>query len=114
MNLALPVVAGAISTAVFAFSALPMLMKAARTKDMTSYSLSNILLSNVGNVAHSIYVFHLPAGPVWVLHCFYLVSTGLMLVWYVRYAPRRGGRGLLRSQGRPGRPVACTGTSHSS
>jgi uncharacterized protein with PQ loop repeat len=89
MDVALPVVAGAISTVVFALSALPMLAKAARTRDMTSYSLGNILLSNVGNVVHSIYVFHLPAGPVWVLHSFYLVSTALMLIWYLRYAPRR-------------------------
>jgi uncharacterized protein with PQ loop repeat len=96
MNVALPVVAGAISTAVFALSALPMLVKAARTKDMTSYSLGNIVLSNVGNVVHSIYVFHLPAGPVWVLHSFYLVSTGLMLLWYLRYAPRGGGASQRR------------------
>jgi uncharacterized protein with PQ loop repeat len=88
MDVALPVVAGAVSTAVFALSALPMLVKAARTRDMTSYSLGNILLSNVGNVVHSIYVFHMPAGPVWVLHSFYLVSTALMLIWYLRYAPR--------------------------
>jgi uncharacterized protein with PQ loop repeat len=87
MTMALPVVAGAISTAVFALSALPMLVKAARTKDMTSYSLGNILLSNVGNLVHSVYVFDLPAGPVWVLHSFYLVSAGLMLVWYLRYTP---------------------------
>jgi uncharacterized protein with PQ loop repeat len=99
MNVALPVVAGAISTAVFALSALPMLVKAARTKDMTSYSLGNIVLSNVGNVVHSIYVFHLPAGPVWVLHSFYLVSTGLMLLWYLRYAPRGGGASQLRQPG---------------
>jgi uncharacterized protein with PQ loop repeat len=92
MNIALPIVAGAISTAVFAISALPMLVKVARTRDMTSYSLSNIVLSNVGNVFHSIYVFNLPAGPVWVLHSFYLVSTGLMLVWYLRYARRAGPR----------------------
>ena len=88
MDVALPVVAGAVSTALFALSALPMLVKAARTRDMTSYSLGNIVLSNVGNVVHSIYVFDLPAGPVWVLHCFYLVSTGFMLFWYLRYAPR--------------------------
>jgi hypothetical protein len=48
MNIALPIVAGAISTAVFAISALPMLVKAARTRDMSSYSLSNIALCNVG------------------------------------------------------------------
>jgi hypothetical protein len=42
-------------------------------------------LSNVGNIIHSIYIFHLPAGPIWLLHSFCLVSTGLMLVWYLRY-----------------------------
>jgi len=50
------------------------------------------VLSNVGNAIHSIYVFSLPAGPVWVLHAFYLVTTGLMLLWYVRYALHRNRR----------------------
>ena len=85
MNTELPVIAGAISTTIFALSALPMLLKAFRTKDLRSYSLGNILLSNVGNVIHSVYVFSLPAGPIWLLHTFYLVTTGLMLIWYVRY-----------------------------
>ncbi len=89
MGIDLPVVAGAISTAVFAMSTMPMLVKAARTKDMSSYSLGNIALSNLGNIIYSVYVFHLPIGPVWVLHSFYLVSTGLMLVWYVRYTTPR-------------------------
>ena len=62
-----------------------MLVKDARTKDLSSYSLGNIVLSNVGKVIHSIYVFHLPAGPIWALHTFYLVATALMLVWYLRY-----------------------------
>jgi hypothetical protein len=93
MELSLPVLAGVISTVIFAVSTLPMLAKAGRTKDLGSYSLGNILLANVGNVIHSIYVFDLPAGPVWALHTFYLVSSGLMLVWYVRYA-------LLRDRGR--------------
>jgi hypothetical protein len=65
-------------------------VKAARTKGLSSYSLSNILLLNVGNVIHSVYVFHLPAGPVWILHTFYLLSTGVMLFWYLRHSPRRG------------------------
>lgn len=85
MELSLPVVAGAVSTVIFAGSMLPMLVKACRTKDLSSYSLGNIALANVGNAVHSVYVFHLPAGPVWVLHSFYLVSTVLMLVWYLRY-----------------------------
>ena len=85
MELELPVIAGAISTSIFALSTLPMLLKAFRTKDLRSYSLGNILLSNVGNVIHSVYVFSLPAGPIWLLHSFYLVTTGMMLVWYLRY-----------------------------
>jgi hypothetical protein len=89
MDLNFPLLAGAISTVIFAMSTLPMLVKAGRTKDLGSYSLGNIVLSNVGNLIHSVYVFSLPAGPVWVLHTFYVVSTGLMLVWYVRYARRR-------------------------
>ena len=90
MNMELPVIAGSISTTIFALSTLPMLLKAFRTKDLRSYSLSNILLSNLGNVIHSVYVFSLPAGPIWVMHSFYLVTTGLMLAWYLRYAWRPG------------------------
>ena len=89
MDTNLPVIAGSISTIIFAFSTLQMLVKAFRTKDLSSYSLGNILLANVGNVVHSIYVFHLPPGPIWLLHSFYLVTTGLMLVWYLRYEWRR-------------------------
>ena len=85
MNDLMPVVAGFVSTAIFAASALPMLMKAFRTKDLKSYSLPNIALSNVGNVIHSVYVYSLPPGPIWVLHSFYLVTTALMLLWYLRY-----------------------------
>jgi uncharacterized protein with PQ loop repeat len=90
MDLNLPVIAGTISTTIFALSTLPMLSKAFRTKDLRSYSLGNILLANVGNVIHSIYVFDLPSGPIWLLHGFYLVTTGLMLVWYLRYERRLG------------------------
>jgi hypothetical protein len=85
MDPTLPVIAGSVSTAIFAVSMLPMLVKAGRSRDLSSYSLGNIALANVGNLVHSVYVFDLPAGPVWVLHSFYLVSTLLMLVWYLRY-----------------------------
>ena len=81
----LPLVAGTVSTIMFALSMLPMLLKAARTRDLGSYSLGYILLSNVANVIHSVYVFDLPPGPIWLLHSFYLVSMGLMLAWYLRY-----------------------------
>ena len=80
MDTNLPVIAGSISTIIFAFSTLPMLVKAFRTKNLSSYSLGNILLANVGNVIHPIYIFHLSRGPIWLLHTFYLVTTGLMLV----------------------------------
>lgn len=87
MNIA--VFAGIVSTVIFAVGTLPMLLKAARTKDLGSYSLSQILLNNVGNAVHTIYVVHLPAGPIWWLHGFYVVSTALMLLWYVRYVLQR-------------------------
>lgn len=92
MEINLPIIAGAISTLIFAFSTLPMLLKAFQTKDLRSYSLGNILLSNVGNVIHTIYVFNLPPGPIWLLHAFYLVTTGLMLFGYLRYEWRLGTR----------------------
>jgi uncharacterized protein with PQ loop repeat len=86
-----PAIAGAISTTIFVFSMLPMLLKAFQTKNLKSYSLGNLLLSNLGNGIHSIYVFSLPPGPIWLLHSFYLVSMGLMLALYLRYdrRPRR-------------------------
>jgi uncharacterized protein with PQ loop repeat len=89
MDTNLPVIAGAVSTMIFVFSTLPMLVKAARTKDLASYSLGNILLSNLGNVINTVYIVHLPFGPVWALHGFHLVTTGMMLFWYVRYVLRR-------------------------
>jgi hypothetical protein len=87
----LPVLAGIASTVIFAASTFPMLAKAYRTRDLTSYSLGNILLANLGNAVHSVYVFSLPPGPLWVLHSFYLTSTALMLTWFVRYHLLAGG-----------------------
>lgn len=81
----LPTLAGSISTLIFATSTLPMLVKARRTRDLGSYSLGNMLLANTGNAVHTIYVLSLPPGPIWVLHGFYVVSTLLMLVWFLRY-----------------------------
>jgi hypothetical protein len=88
----LPVIAGIASTIIFAASTLPMLVKAYRTRDLSSYSLGNMLLANAGNVVHSVYVVSLPPGPVWVLHGFYVISTGLMLVWFLRYQVTGGRR----------------------
>ncbi len=92
MEFNLPVIAGTISTTIFALSTLPMLLKAFKTRDLRSYSLGNILLANAGNLIHSVYVFHLPAGPIWALHSFYLFTTALMLLWYLRYQWRPGAR----------------------
>jgi uncharacterized protein with PQ loop repeat len=88
MNASLATVAGAISTTIFAASVLPMLVKAGRTKDLRSYSLGNMVMANLGNLIYAVYVLQLPPGPVWVLHAFHLVTTGLMLYWYVRYRLR--------------------------
>ncbi len=82
----LPVLAGIVSTAMFASSTLPMLAKALRTRDLGSYSLGNLVLANAGNTVYAVYVFSLPAGPVWVLHLFNQLSTAFMLVWFLRYA----------------------------
>jgi uncharacterized protein with PQ loop repeat len=90
MDINLPVMAGLISTIFFASGELPMLVKAYQTKNLRSYSLGNILFANMGNVIYSIYVFHLPPGPIWALHSFYMTSTVLMLFWYLRYERRPG------------------------
>jgi uncharacterized protein with PQ loop repeat len=82
------VLAGTVSTVLFAASTLPMLIKAARTRELASYSRGNLVLANAGNAVHSIYVFHLPPGPIWALHTFYVVTSGLMLFWHLRYARR--------------------------
>ena len=85
------VVAGTISTTLFVISYLPMLVKAVRTRDLRSYSAGNLVVANVGNVVHSVYVFTLPAGPLWLLHSFYVVSSALMLFWWWRYRSRHDG-----------------------
>ena len=79
------ILAGVMSTGLFAMSYLPMLVKAARTKDLSSYSLGNLAITNAGNLVHSLYVFSLPVGPIWFLHAFYLVASALMLAWFLRY-----------------------------
>ena len=88
----LPLLAGMVSTTLFVVSYLPMLTKAFCTRDLGSYSLGNLVLANVGNGVHSVYVFSLPAGPIWILHTFYLVSTVIMLVWHRRYSVPAGVR----------------------
>jgi hypothetical protein len=81
----LSVVAGSISSLLFISANVPMLVKAYRTRNLRSYSLSNIVLVNVGNVLYWLYISSFPPGPIWALHSFYTVTSVLMLVWYLRY-----------------------------
>ena len=98
------VVAGTLSTTLFVFSYLPMLVKAAKTRDLRSYSAGNLVVANIGNVVHSVYVFTLPAGPLWLLHSFYVVSSALMLFWWWRYRSRhRNAVPAEPGAGQPGR-----------
>lgn len=83
----LPLLAGIVATAIFAGSALPMLHKAARTRDLTSYSLGNLALANLGNALQTVYVLSLPPGPLWLLHAFNAAVAALMLAWFLRYQP---------------------------
>lgn len=89
----LPLLAGAVSSAMFVIGTLPMIYKAFATKSLQSYSLSSLLFNNLGNLLHALYVYSLPPGPIWLLHTFHLITTALMLFWYVRYEGRRQGKG---------------------
>jgi uncharacterized protein with PQ loop repeat len=108
-----PIVAGMISTVVFAVSNLPMLRKALRTRDVSSYSMSSIAMINAANVLYSLYVFSLPIGPIWALHTFYLVSCGIMLVLCLRarrFGSCRAARKSLRwVRDHPSAPFAHAG-----
>jgi len=105
MDIAL--IAGTVSTVVFAVSNLPMLRKALRTRDVSSYSLLSLVMINGANLVYSLYVFSLPLGPIWALHTFYLVSCLIMLVLclgqrrraarHFGVAPRHGAGGLQDS-----------------
>jgi hypothetical protein len=81
--------AGSAAAAIFMISQLPMLIKARRTRDLSSYSLANIGLANAGNLLYAVYVVNVPIGPVWAIHGFNLTTSGLMLFWYLRYGRRR-------------------------
>ena len=88
----LQLLAGSLSTLIFVTSSLPMLYKAIRTRDLSSYSIANIALANTGNFLYWLYVVALPLGPVWLLHAFNTVVALLMLLLYLRHEaslPRR-------------------------
>ena len=85
------IIAGTVSTVVFAVSNLPMLRKALRTRDVSSYSLTSMAIINAANAVYSLYVFSLPLGPIWALHTFYLVSCGIMLLLCLTSSRRTSG-----------------------
>lgn len=58
-------------------------------RDLHSYSLGSLVISNLGNLVHAVYVYSLPFGPIWLLHGFYLLTSGLMLAGYLLF--ERGG-----------------------
>ena len=49
----LALIAGLVSTVIFASSMLPMIVKAVVTRDLESYSLGHLVLVNGGNAVHS-------------------------------------------------------------
>jgi hypothetical protein len=99
--------AGSISCGIFISSNLPMLYKAFQTRDLKSYSLGQLLLSNLGNCLYWIYLIGLPFGPAWFIQGFFTLSSLLMLVAYLYYergwVPHFGRTRNLR----PGRRVGA-------
>lgn len=89
-----PLIAGTVATVAFAVSNLPMLTKALRTRDVSSYSLPSLIIVNAANLLYSLYVFSLPFGPIWALHTFYVVSCAIMLALCARARSSRS-RALL-------------------
>ena len=88
-------IAGVASTLLFASSTLPMVMRAVRTRDLSSYSRSHLFVTNAGNAVHTVYIASLPAGPVWLLHGVYCGVSAFMFAAHLRWAPTRDqlGRG---------------------
>jgi hypothetical protein len=84
-NSSLSIFAGFASSTIFISSSLPMLFKAFKTKDLSSYSLGHLALGTLGNAVYWLYVVSLPFGPVWILQVFFTIASALMLFCYFRY-----------------------------
>ena len=81
----LQLLAGFVSSLIFIVSNLPMVFKAFKTKDLSSYSLGNLALRNLGNAVYWLYVINLPLGPAWFLQAFFTLVSAVMLFCYLRY-----------------------------
>ena len=79
------VIAGFGSSLIFILSNFPMVAKAVRTRNLKSYSFSQILMANGGNLLYWLYVSGLPVGPIWFLHGFNTAVAILMLALYIRF-----------------------------
>lgn len=97
-NNQLAVLAGSISTMIFAASNVPMLVKVLRTKEVGSYSVTNLVLANIGNLIHWVYISSLPFGPVWLLHGYFSVTTMLMLGLYLRFRHKQTKKRTVRGR----------------
>jgi hypothetical protein len=91
-------VAGVLSTIIFAASTLPMVVRAAGTRDVSSYSRSHLLMTNAGNAVHTVYVVSLPPGPVWLLHGLYSCVSAFMFAAHVWWSPTPRSTGSVRSR----------------
>lgn len=81
----LPTVAGSLATTLFIASNVPMLLKAWRTRDLASYSLSALAINTIGNGLHWVYLCSLPLGPIHILNAFSTIVTAVMLGLSLRY-----------------------------
>jgi len=81
----LQVLAGFVSSMIFISSNLPMLFKAFKTKNLSSYRLGHLVLGNLGITVYWLYVMSLPIGPAWLLQGFFSIANALMLFCYLRY-----------------------------
>lgn len=109
------IIAGSISSLIFATGTLNMLIKAWRTKDVHSYSVAQLVLNNIGNLVHWLYISSLPLGPIWFLHGFFTLSTALMLLWYGLYHHRpRITRGIAHTVKRITQTMELPAGTHSS
>ena len=92
MSSTLPIAAGTVATLVFAASTLadagqgrphqgPLRPIPAATSSSPTPATS----------CTRFYVFHLPPGPIWLLHTFYAATSALMLFWSLRFGPPPAG-----------------------
>lgn len=79
------IIAGSLSSLIFAAGTLNMVIKAWRTKDMRSYSVTMLILNNIGNVVYWAYVASLPFGPIYLMHGFYTVASFILLGWWLLF-----------------------------